>query len=263
MAATRIIIPFIVCLLLYPTPNTSAQSLPPGENATLVKVVDGDTIKVRIGDIVQTVRYIGVDSPELGNTDKPSTCYATEATDANAKLVDGQALRLQKDKSETDKYDRLLRYVYLPDGKMVNELLVQGGFAFAKAYKPDVRFSARFTTAQRKAQVAKAGLWSACRVVNGAALPMVVASVTPTQPTATLAPAPASDGQPTFTTEKGNRVRVDPPYHPCLPNQVKGNRNSKIYHSPGQRDYAYTFKNVQCFDTASQAEGAGFRAAKQ
>ncbi len=111
--------------------------------------------------------------------------------------------------------------------------------------------------------MAKAGLWSACRVVNGAALPKVVASVTPTQTTATVAPAPASDGQPTFTTEKGTRVRVDPPYYPCQLNQIKGNRNSKIYHSPGQRDYAYTFKNVQCFDTPSQAEGADFGAAKQ
>lgn len=269
MAAKLIASLFTVVALALPAP-TLAQTLPEGDDATLVKVIDGDTIKVKIAgsDAEVSVRYIGVDAPEIGNTAKGSTCYAAEATEANRKLIEGHTLRLQRDKSENDRFGRMLRYVYLPDGQMVNEALVLGGYAFAKAYKPDTRNSARFTAAQRQAQTAKTGLWSACRVLNGVALPKPGAAPTAaSEQPAMSGPAPtvaaADDAQPVFTQEKGTRVRVTPEYYPCQVNQIKGNRNSMIYHSPGQRDYAYTFKNVQCFDTASQAERADFRAAKR
>jgi endonuclease YncB( thermonuclease family) len=101
---------FTVVALALPAP-TLAQTPPEGEDATLVEVIDGDTINVKIAgsDFAVSVRYIGVDAPEIGNAAQRSTCYAAEATEANRKLIDGHTLRLQKDKSETDRFGRLLR----------------------------------------------------------------------------------------------------------------------------------------------------------
>ncbi len=89
---------FAVVALSLPTP-TRAQTLPEGEDATLVKVIDGDTIKVKIAgsDFAVSVRYIGVDAPETSNAAQRRTCYAAEATQVNRKLIEGHTLRLQKD----------------------------------------------------------------------------------------------------------------------------------------------------------------------
>lgn len=107
--------------------------------------------------------------------------------------------------------------------------------------------------------------------VPAEALPQVLPTEAPTvapapEPTAEPAPeptaAPAAAG-PTFTDSSPSRRRVDPPYWPCNEGQLKGNNRSDIYHSPGQRDYAFTHADVTCFDTAAQAEAAGFRAAQR
>ena len=84
----------------------------------VTKVIDGDTIQIENG---QKVRYIGIDTPEL----KGNECYAKQAREKNKELVEGKQVKLQKDISETDKYGRLLRYVYTEQGKFVNNLLVQ------------------------------------------------------------------------------------------------------------------------------------------
>lgn len=101
-----------------------------GEEATVLRVVDGDTIDVEIKGERQRVRYIGMNTPER---DEP--CYQ-EATQANVELVQGKVVRLVKDVSETDGYDRLLRYVYVGD-VFVNEELVRLGYAEAVLYRPD------------------------------------------------------------------------------------------------------------------------------
>jgi hypothetical protein len=98
-------------------------------------VVDGDTIEVSMNGANYRVRYIGMDTPEIG-----SAC-AAEATRANADLVSGRTIRMVKDVSETDRYDRLLRYVYVGD-TFVNGALVAGGWAIAKDYPPDTAMSA-------------------------------------------------------------------------------------------------------------------------
>lgn len=104
-----------------------------GESALVVDIIDGDTIDVRIDGDVFRVRYIGVNTPER---DEP--CYR-DATNANADLVDGQTVTLVKDVSETDRYDRLLRYVYVGD-VFVNAELVAAGYAESNAYQPDTAY---------------------------------------------------------------------------------------------------------------------------
>lgn len=131
------------------------------ERAEVVRVSDGDTIRVRLaGGREVPVRYIGIDTPETVDPRKDVQCYGREASAFNAKLVAGKTVELEKDVSETDKYDRLLRYVWA-DGKMVNEELVRGGYARSSAYPPDVKYQDRFRALEAEARQRGIGLWAA------------------------------------------------------------------------------------------------------
>ena len=110
------------------TSTNSAQLV--GVTAQVRRVIDGDTIDVYLDGEVQRVRYIGMNTPE---SDEP--CYS-EAAEANRALVGGETVLLVKDVSETDRFDRLLRYVYVDD-VFVNAMLVEQGFAEAALYRPD------------------------------------------------------------------------------------------------------------------------------
>lgn len=120
----------------------------------VLRVIDGDTILLSNGE---RVRYIGVDTPELRSSD----CFATEAFERNKELVEGKRVSLVKDVSETDRYDRLLRYVFV-DGVMVNAALVEEGFARSVTYKPDTRFQESFDELQEEASREGLGLWGEC-----------------------------------------------------------------------------------------------------
>lgn len=127
--------------------------------AQVIEVVDGDTITVSIGDRLYTVRYIGIDTPETVHPSKPVQWMGEEASAANAALVEGQTVYLEKDVSETDRYGRLLAYVYLADGRMVNEELVRLGYAYSSSYPPDVYRQGAMIAAQQTAVAAGVGLW--------------------------------------------------------------------------------------------------------
>ena len=131
------------------------------DNLFIVKrVIDGDTIELENGQIV---RYIGVDSPELHHPKKPVQCFGQEALEFNKKLVEGKEVRLEKDVSETDRYKRLLRYVYVGD-IFINQKLVEEGFASVATFPPDVKYVEVFLQAQEKAREKGTGLWSICKV---------------------------------------------------------------------------------------------------
>jgi micrococcal nuclease len=83
-----------------------------------------------------------------------------EASDKTKELIEGKTVRLEKDVSETDRYGRLLRYVYLPDGRLLNEVLVREGFANAVSYPPDVKYLDQLREAEASAKANKWGLWS-------------------------------------------------------------------------------------------------------
>lgn len=127
-----------------------------------VVIIDGDTIDLN----GQRVRYIGIDTPELGRDGEKSDCYAREAADYNRNLAISGKLRMEKDLSETDKYNRLLRYVYLDDGRMINEVLVAEGYAKVATYPPDVKYAERFKELERQAKQSGKGLWSGCVGAN-------------------------------------------------------------------------------------------------
>jgi micrococcal nuclease len=132
--------------------------------ATVVRVVDGDTIRVRLkGGRVERVRYIGVDTPESVKPDTPVQCFAEQASAFNRRLVAGRQVTLVGDVEPRDRYGRLLAYVYRrPDGLFVNAELVRRGYARPLTIPPDVRFAARFRALAEEARRAARGLWAAC-----------------------------------------------------------------------------------------------------
>ena len=139
--------------------------------ARCINVVDGDTIDVLIDGEEYRVRYIGIDTPET-----PGDCYSQEATRRNEELVLDRALCLEKDVSDTDRYGRLLRYVYVND-VLVNAKLVSEGYALASTYPPDVEHAKDFVELQREAAQAGRGLWASCMTPT----PVPAATSTPTQ----------------------------------------------------------------------------------
>jgi micrococcal nuclease len=124
--------------------------------------VDGDTVMVDMGGTTETVRFIGIDTPETHKPNTPVQCYGSAAAAYTKNRIGSQRIRLVSDSLTTnrDRYNRLLRYVVLEDGTNLNLELVQKGYAFAYAF-PFARNS-EFNTAMEKAQAAKAGLWGNC-----------------------------------------------------------------------------------------------------
>jgi len=126
----------------------------------VTRVIDGDTIEVDIDGTIYKVRYIGIDAHELDD-EQPEYCtLAQEATRYNRQLVEGKTVRLEKDVSETDRYGRLLRYVYV-DGIFVNAELVRQGLAWAEAYEPDTEYQDILEKAEAEARKDKIWIWAA------------------------------------------------------------------------------------------------------
>ena len=142
-------------------PISNASCIPnnPPQTGKVVEVVDGDTIKVLLDQdgITYPVRYIGMDTPE--NTSQVEY-FGAEASTKNSEMVLGKTVTLIKDVSETDKYNRLLRYV-LVDDIFVNYELVAQGYANTVSYPPDITCIPTFQTAEQQARDAKLGFWTA------------------------------------------------------------------------------------------------------
>ena len=139
---------FISFLLL-----SFSSCVKPPDAARVIQVVDGDTIIIE-GDF--QVRYIGIDTPEI----HPEVeAFGMDAWQANRALVEGKEVRLEGDVSETDKYGRLLRYVYVDD-TFVNAELVRQGLAEAKAYPPDTKYQDYLEQVESEAREAGRGMWA-------------------------------------------------------------------------------------------------------
>lgn len=129
----------------------------------VVRVVDGDTIQVRLGTRKERVRLIGIDTPETVKPDTPVQCFGKKASAETHQLLDGQRVRLVSDVETRDRYGRMLAYVYrLPDGLFVNAELARRGYARQMTIPPNVRFADHFRTLVAEARRAGRGLWSAC-----------------------------------------------------------------------------------------------------
>ena len=209
--------------------ESSPQSTFERQQIRVVRVIDGDTVELEGG---QKVRYIGIDTPEIVHPQKPVECFGREAANINKELVEGKIVELEKDVSETDKYQRLLRYVYVGD-IFVNDYLVRQGYAHASSYPPDVKYQDLFRQAEQEAQSHNRGLWEKC-------------SATEQQPSVSSQLLPEGD---------------------C---KIKGNISStgeKIYHLPGQYYYDRTVidesRGEKWFCSEDEAITAGWRKSKK
>lgn len=155
-----------------PSPSLIPASASPAASVNantyfVSKVIDGDTIHVRIDGRDYPVRLIGVDTPETVDPRRPVGCFGKKASDETKRLLEGKEVILTKDVSETDKYNRLLRHVFLPLGNgenlFVNDYLVRQGFAKTLTYPPDVKYDTRLLQAQEEARENLRGLWGECQ----------------------------------------------------------------------------------------------------
>ena len=131
---------------------------------TVDRPVDGDTVVVRIGGATESVRLIGIDTPESVSQDVPVECFGPEAKQRLAELLPaGTAVRLERDVEARDRYDRLLAYVHrAEDGVFVNLLLVEEGYAESFPYRPNTAHQGELDAAEQQARAAERGLWPVC-----------------------------------------------------------------------------------------------------
>jgi micrococcal nuclease len=214
-----------------PTPGLAAEAA----LVPVVGIVDGDTLKVRVGGRTERVRVIGIDTPELASDE----CFAQQASSRMQSLVQGKRVRLVADPTQAnrDRYDRLLRHVLLADGRSVAQLLIAGGYGREYTYDRAYYGQAAYRKAQATAQDAHLGIWS-----SGCAV-------------AAPAPLVSSGSSPSDT---------------CANPTIKGNISSegeRIYHVPGGQFYAVTkistAKGERWFCTEEQARAAGWRASER
>jgi micrococcal nuclease len=130
----------------------------------VVRVIDGDTVQVKLGDVTKTVRYIGVDTPESVKPNTPVQCFAKQASAFNRRLVEGRRVRLRYGRERFDRYGRLLAYVYLAGrgGPSLSATLIERGYGRLLAIPPNTAHILVFTRLEETARRRGSGLWSAC-----------------------------------------------------------------------------------------------------
>ncbi len=159
---------FIFILTLLSSPLHAQQT------TTVVRVVDGDTLKIRYWGKEESIRLIGIDTPESrvnkkakrdakrsGQDIETITAMGKRATEYVENLVKpGDLISIEFDAQQRDRYGRLLGYVYLSNGKMLNEEIVKAGYANVMTIPPDVKYQDRFLRAYKEARERKRGLWN-------------------------------------------------------------------------------------------------------
>ena len=207
-----------------PHPTSTGEGTGSDDGVLVSKVIDGDTIEI---EGVMKVRYIGIDTPETSHPTKGVQCFGRQATEKNRQLVEGKKVILEKDISETDKYGRLLRYIWIGD-QLVNEILVKEGFAFSSSYPPDIKYQEKFRQAEIQARESNKGLWGQCG------------------------------------TAAGEKTSV--PAGDCVIKGNISSSGEKIYHVPGQKYYNQTVinesKGERWFCSEEEAQKAGWRKSK-
>lgn len=151
-------------------PSTATSAALSFESYAVIRVVDGDTIVIDRDGVHETVRLIGVDTPETVHPSKPVQCFGREASDRTKSWLSGARVELEFDPSQgmADKYGRTLAYVRRADGLFVNQALIEQGYAHEYTYRLPYRYRSEFKQAEQAARDSRAGLWApdACTDVS-------------------------------------------------------------------------------------------------
>lgn len=165
MSALATLLVLLLGWLASKNPDLFGQfiDLPPPGTYRVVSFEDGDTFVVDMNGTDERVRFVGIDTPETRDPRKPVQCFGHAASAYTKQLVGDQPVRLEADplSSNRDRYHRLLRYVYLPDGRLVQAELLKEGYAFAYTSFPFTKAD-EFLNYQRQARQQQKGLWSTC-----------------------------------------------------------------------------------------------------
>ena len=152
---------FTYALLLSSCSNESVSTSP--NSATVKEVIDGDTIVLEVQNQTETVRLLGVDTPETVHPSKPIECFGPEASAfTKATLAKGSTVKLLRDVEPRDRFQRLLVYLFLADGTLFNQLLIDRGFARTLSIEPNTAFASQFATYESNAKDRRVGLWQYC-----------------------------------------------------------------------------------------------------
>lgn len=202
------------------------------EKAQVLYAVDGDTIWVDIDGTREKIRFVGVNTPELAKDGNPAEFMAIEAKNFTTNFLKDKEIYLEKDVTDRDKYDRMLRYIWLEkptanptkediEEKTLNGILVKKGYAYSNYYKPDTKYQKYLDKIEKSAQDKTLGIWS-------------------------------DQTNPIISKEDVVEAYL-----------IKGNKNSKVYHLPEWDSYdTIKEKNAVYFETEKEARDAGFRPAK-
>ena len=136
---------------------TFTLSFAPAIYERVTSVYDGDTILLNSG---RRVRYLGIDAPEIGHKGETNEFMALASKAFNVSLVAEKRVKLEFDQEERDDYDRLLAYVYLENGDMINALMVKQGLAWVMAKRPNLKHFSFLLNAQRSAMEEGLSIWS-------------------------------------------------------------------------------------------------------
>lgn len=128
----------------------------------VVKVVDGDTLAINMDGKVQTLRLIGLDTPETVDPRKPVQCFGVEASNKAKSVLAGQEVRIEADPTQGlyDKYNRLLVYVYLKDGTLFNKMMIAEGYGHEYTYHAPYKYQSEFKAEEMSAKTGEKGLWA-------------------------------------------------------------------------------------------------------
>lgn len=145
-----------------PVPEPEMAKVASSSLYLVSKVIDGDTILVDMDGKTETVRLLGIDTPEVDPQYNPIECYGREATNATKDKLLNQAVSLETDTTQgtRDKFDRILAYVFLADGTNINNYLVTEGFAKEYTYNKPYKYQAEFKKSEQEARDQQKGLWS-------------------------------------------------------------------------------------------------------
>lgn len=210
----------------------------------VTRVVDGDTIKVVFNGKEESVRLIGVDTPESVHPDASKNIAEGKiASEFTRSQLEGREVKLEFDVQERDRYGRLLAYVWV-DGIMFNKTLLSEGYAQIATFPPNVKYVEEFKALEKIARDNNKGLWADGTLI-------ITPETTNGSNNSTSSNSNNTTGSTTIDSEKDGVW-------------IKGNRNSKIYHVPSGRDYyKVSAKNIVWFETEKEAQEAGYRRAKQ
>ncbi len=157
------VLPALILLSACAAPSSEPPGRAEMRQVRLIKVSDGDTIRVMYRGHEERVRLIGVDTPEVPWYGGSGECFGVEAARYAKRRLEGRLLRLEFGADRRDRYGRLLAYVYV-DGELFNLTLVRLGYAAADPVSPNTRLAPRFARAEVRARATGKGLWSRCRV---------------------------------------------------------------------------------------------------